>query len=198
MTRQCDKFPRSEDRDGFRFRGGSAALDLTATLQARTKPTPRELLATPRDLDRWIISAGLSSSPPRATERDLGTALALREAIFALAGNLEKSDFPARDRDVLNRIASAPAAAPRLGANGSITFDGPVARLLSSLAREAVQSLGGEVAARIRQCQSPNCTIFFVDGSRSGERRWCSMSACGNKAKVAEFRRRKHASASDV
>jgi predicted RNA-binding Zn ribbon-like protein len=29
-----------------------------------------------------------------------------------------------------------------------------------------------------------------VDTSRSGERRWCSMAGCGNKAKVAEFRQR--------
>ena len=66
------------------------------------------------------------------------------------------------------------------------------ATLLVALAREAVQLLGGREASRIRQCQSPTCTIFFVDNSRKGDRRWCSMSACGNKAKVAEFRRRRN------
>jgi predicted RNA-binding Zn ribbon-like protein len=29
--------------------------------------------------------------------------------------------------------------------------------------------------------------------SRSGHRKWCSMSGCGNKAKVATFRERNRA-----
>jgi predicted RNA-binding Zn ribbon-like protein len=37
--------------------------------------------------------------------------------------------------------------------------------------------------------------VLFVDTSRKGDRRWCSMSACGNKAKVAGFRKRERRSA---
>lgn len=187
-----------EDRDGFRFRGGSAALDLAATLQARLKPSPRELLIAPGDLDRWLVSAGLVPSSAGATEADLATARALREAIFTLAGDLGGADFDADARDVLNRVAAAPAAAPVLDAEGGLALDGSVVGLLSFLAREAVHLFGGEDAAHIRQCQSSTCTIFFIDASRSGDRRWCSMSACGNKAKVAEFRRRKRAFPSDA
>jgi predicted RNA-binding Zn ribbon-like protein len=184
----------TEDRDGFRFRGGSAPIDLAATLQARLSAAPRELLTTPGDLDRWLVSSGLATSLPCATDADLATARALREAVFELAGNLEGEGFDADARDALNRIAAAPAAVPLLSADGKVTLDGPVAGLLSSLARDAVRLLGGEDAAHIRQCQSSSCTIFFVDASRSGDRRWCSMSACGNKAKVAGFRRRRRAS----
>lgn len=187
-----------EDRDGFRFRGGSAAIDLAATLQARLKPAPRELLIAPADLDRWLVSAGLVMSSPGATEADVVTARALREAVFTLAGCLGGPGFDPDARDVLNRIAATPAAAPVLEADGGFALDGSVAGLLSFLAREAVHLFGGEDAAHMRQCQSPTCTIFFIDTSRSGDRRWCSMSACGNKAKVAEFRRRKRAVASDA
>lgn len=187
-----------EDRDGFRFRGGSAALDLAATLQARLNPAPRELLIAPGDLDRWLVSAGLVLSSPGATEADLATARALREAIFTLAGGLGGAGLDADARDVLNRIAAAPAAAPVLRADGGVALDGSVAKLLSFLAREAVHLFGDENAAHVRQCQSATCTVFFVDTSRSGDRRWCSMSACGNKAKVAKFRRRKRASPSDA
>jgi len=35
------------ERDGFRFRGGHPALDLTATLLGRLKQERRELLGTP-------------------------------------------------------------------------------------------------------------------------------------------------------
>ena len=180
-----------EDRDGFRFRGGAVALDLAATLQARLKPSPRELLATPGDLDRWLVSARLATSAPGATAADLAMAHALREAVFTLAGGLGEQPLDPDARDVLNRIAASPAAAAVLGVDGQARWQGSAAGLLASLAREAVQLFGGEDAAHVRQCQSPTCTLFFVDTSRSGDRRWCSMSACGNKAKVAEFRRRK-------
>jgi predicted RNA-binding Zn ribbon-like protein len=188
----------AEERDGFRFRGGSTVLDLAATLQARLKPSPRELLATPQDLDRWLVSAGLVTSPPGASEADLATAHGLREAIFTLASGLGEHSPDPDARAVLNRIAALPAAAAVLHADGQSGWQGSAAGLLASLAREAVHLFGGGTAAHIRQCQSPACTLFFVDTSRSGDRRWCSMSACGNKAKVAEFRRRKHALAPDV
>jgi predicted RNA-binding Zn ribbon-like protein len=180
-----------EDRDGFRFRGGSAAIDLTATLRARRTSTPQELLALPQDLDRWLVAAGIVVSSPGATSDDLRTARALREAIFVLASEVERPSLSANACRVLNRIAKSPAAAPALRADGTVQVKGSVAQLLSTLARDAIRLLGSRDAALIRQCQAPNCTIYFIDTSRSGDRRWCSMSACGNKAKVAEFRRRK-------
>jgi predicted RNA-binding Zn ribbon-like protein len=187
-----DRMPADlpEDRDGFRFRGGSSALDLTATLQARLKPPPRELLATPQDLDRWLVAARLASSVPGAKEADLEIAHTLREAIYALAGTLDKRSLDAKACDALNRIAAAAPAVPVLKPEGRLELQGPVAGLLASLARDAVQLFGGETAQRVRQCQSPSCTIFFVDTSRSGHRRWCSMAACGNNAKVAALRER--------
>src|SRR5579859_3984314 len=75
---------RPEDRDGFRFRGGCNAIDLPATLQARLSASPRELLTTPADLARWLVSAGMARSAPPTTESDVATARALREAIFRL------------------------------------------------------------------------------------------------------------------
>ena len=38
--------------------------------------------------------------------------------------------------------------------------------------------------ARVRQCANPACGWLFLDNSKSGNRRWCSMSACGNRAKA--------------
>jgi predicted RNA-binding Zn ribbon-like protein len=72
---------------------------------------------------------------------------------------------------------------------------GPVRALLTTLAHEAIRLFGGEQANRIRQCESESCALLFLDLSRSSDRRWCSMSGCGNRAKVAEFRRRKRAPA---
>ncbi|NEJ40784.1 CGNR zinc finger domain-containing protein, partial [Rhizobium ruizarguesonis] len=36
-----------------------------------------------------------------------------------------------------------------------------------------------------------DCTLFFLDTTKSHRRRWCSMALCGNRMKVAAFRSRK-------
>jgi predicted RNA-binding Zn ribbon-like protein len=179
-----------EDRDGFRFRGGCNAIDLPATLQARLSPSPRELLNSPGDLARWLVSAGMVGSAPKTTAKDLATARKLREAIYVLAGGRRGTEAEAA-RKTLNHIAAGPSAVPWLQPDGAMRLEGGASVLLVTLAREAVHLFGGEAAKLVRQCQSPTCTLYFVDTSRRGDRRWCSMLACGNKAKVNEFRRRK-------
>lgn len=183
---------QGEERDGFRFRGGHNAIDLPATVQGRLKPKPRELLNTPADLDRWLIAANLSASAPNATDEDLRTAHQLREVIYALASaRLSGETDTSEARAALNRLASGSPAAPVLSGEGTMELVGSAASLLVTLAREAIHLFGGREAVLIRQCASETCTLFFIDTSRSGDRKWCSMSGCGNKAKVAEFRRRK-------
>ncbi|HBR1414127.1 CGNR zinc finger domain-containing protein [Klebsiella pneumoniae] len=43
----------------------------------------------------------------------------------------------------------------------------------------------------VRQCEAHDCILLFHDLSKSHRRRWCSMSTCGNRMKVAAFRSRK-------
>ncbi|MFF0432113.1 CGNR zinc finger domain-containing protein [Streptomyces sp. NPDC004327] len=38
---------------------------------------------------------------------------------------------------------------------------------------------------RIRKCAHDACILHFFDTSRNGTRRWCSMAACGNRAKAS-------------
>ncbi len=191
MLTSQEAYRREDERDGFRFRGGRNAIDLPATLQGRLKPVPRELLNSPEDVSRWLVAAGMVESRPVATRADLETARRLREAIYILANSLHglPGDVAAA-RDTLNMIAGGTPAIPVLRADGTIQLAGTAAHLLSTLAREAVHMFGSEEAGRIRQCQSATCTLYFVDESRKGDRRWCSMSACGNKAKLQNFRDR--------
>ena len=37
---------------------------------------------------------------------------------------------------------------------------------------------------KVRRCANPECGWLFLDDSRAGKRRWCSMLACGNRAKA--------------
>lgn len=43
---------------------------------------------------------------------------------------------------------------------------------------------------RVRKCDNPPCLLHFADTSRKGQRRWCSMAVCGNRAKARRHRDR--------
>ncbi|WP_085690491.1 MULTISPECIES: CGNR zinc finger domain-containing protein [unclassified Pseudomonas] len=47
----------------------------------------------------------------------------------------------------------------------------------------------------VRKCESPDCSLMFFDRTKSHKRRWCSMALCGNRHKVAEFRKRRQGAA---
>jgi len=51
-------------------------------------------------------------------------------------------------------------------------------------ARELIDLLAGPDLLRLRECSDPPCRMLFVDTFRGGQRRWCSMSRCGNRAKA--------------
>ena len=85
------------------------------------------------------------------------------------------------------------AAAPRIDRLDRPTWARPITsgQVLSTLARDAIDLFAGPLAGRIRRCAGVNCTLLFADTSRPGQRRWCSMQRCGNRAKAREFRQRK-------
>jgi predicted RNA-binding Zn ribbon-like protein len=44
--------------------------------------------------------------------------------------------------------------------------------------------------SHVKACEGHPCTLMFVDRTRGRARRWCSMAACGNRAKQAAHRNR--------
>lgn len=74
-----------------------------------------------------------------------------------------------------------------------IAREGGLDWLLAAVARSAAELVSEGTGARLRLCANPHCGLFFYDKSRTHRRRWCSMSVCGNRSKVAAFAR-KHSS----
>ena len=56
--------------------------------------------------------------------------------------------------------------------------------LLAPVLWSAGDLLAGSRLRLVRQCANPQCRWLFVDDSKSGTRRWCSMASCGNRAKA--------------
>ncbi|XEC95969.1 CGNR zinc finger domain-containing protein [Paenibacillus tarimensis] len=50
-----------------------------------------------------------------------------------------------------------------------------------------VETLNKYTPERIRKCEHQSCILHFIDTSKSGKRRWCSMDLCGNRQKAADF-----------
>jgi predicted RNA-binding Zn ribbon-like protein len=94
------------------------------------------------------------------------------------------------DRLMLNAIAAGYAPFLSLSDAGIATTFGSARQLLTGLALEAIALIGGESSSRLRQCEAEICAVQFLDQSRTGDRRWCSMANCGNRAKVRSFRQR--------
>ncbi|MGN9842759.1 CGNR zinc finger domain-containing protein [Nonomuraea sp. H19] len=173
----------------FAFVSGNLGLDLAGTIGHR-RSERIDLLATPADLARWTVAAGLLDAPPVVSGDDLRLAAALREAIYRLASAARAgAPYEAADRDVVNRAAQHPTASVTLTGHG-VERAGDLWAALSSAARAAAELLGGPQAALIRECEATPCTRLYIDASHRRTRRWCDMRGCGNRAKAAAFRAR--------
>lgn len=67
---------------------------------------------------------------------------------------------------------------------------GGAAYLLGALAEAVAQLLVDGQFDLVKQCEHPECILWFYDRTKSHKRRWCSMALCGNRYKAAQFRKR--------
>ncbi|MER7849290.1 CGNR zinc finger domain-containing protein [Kitasatospora sp. NPDC096077] len=183
---------------GFHFDPGALCLELLTTggpgAHARW-----EALHHPSDLTDWLprCRLRLAVGTVRITADQLAAARTLRDALWRLTTNLAHGDpggaCDAEDHAVLNRAAAHPPLVPQIAPDSTMAWEHPAdgAQLVSTLARDAIALLTGPYADRIRECGAHNCQLIFVDTSRPGRRRWCSMERCGNRNKIRALRARR-------
>ena len=149
----------------------------------------------PADLADWL-ERRFDRVEHAATQRELTDAEGLADAIarVAIAHTREVSAM-ADDIDIINLYAAMPDVPPVLSGGRRQAGAGRVrvGQALSAVARDAVDLFGERGAGRIRGCAAEDCGMVFYDGSRSNNRRWCSMQRCGNRAKVRAHRLRSNA-----
>lgn len=181
---------------GFQFIAGSLALDLVNTVGNRLGELD-EYLVQPADFERWTRLARRHSTlgPTRVTARQLAHIRQIREELYRLfrprAGRtptVSQSALRPLNREI-KRLArdwhldhrleqvSWTWASPRSGPDG----------VLAQVVADAARLLTSGAFRFIRQCQGDECGWLFLDRSRQGNRRWCSMVDCGNRAKARRF-----------
>ncbi len=179
------------DGQVFRFDPGSLAFAFSVT--GNPFDSERfEVLREPEDLEHWAADV-LGAIRIRATASSISEAKRLRSAIWnAAEAVIDGEAVRAADRSTLNAFAGSPSLVPRLDPDGTRSWvpGAAASALLSTIARDAIEIATGQLASRIKRCEGVNCAIPFVDTSRPGNRRWCSMDRCGNRAKAAAHRRR--------
>jgi predicted RNA-binding Zn ribbon-like protein len=179
-------------------------LDFANTCYWRGRATPTDDLRAPADLMAWLgrhgglaetaLSAAtraIEAAPDRA-EALLADAVRLREAIYRIFNAVAEGRAVAdADFAVLSAaLEQAPARRRLARANGGYAWEIDAGRLegAPALLAPVLWSAGDLMLQagnrRIRRCANDQCLWLFVDDSKSGTRRWCDMSSCGNRAKA--------------
>ncbi|WP_312630257.1 CGNR zinc finger domain-containing protein [Pseudofrankia sp. BMG5.37] len=66
----------------------------------------------------------------------------------------------------------------------------PTSARLGLIARDALDLVTSPAIERVHECAAEDCRALFLDSSRPGTRRWCSMNICENRAKKENLRGR--------
>ena len=177
-------------------------LDFANTLAYRGS-SPIESLHTFADLLKWCGDArvivpqiihqlrGRSEKHPKRVADIFSEAIGLREVIYRLFHAVASGANPDdADLNLLNESLrdAPPRTTIERGAEG---FGWQVAdskvsafSILAPVLWSAGDLLVGPQLEKLRECSNEKCLWLFLDDSKNGTRRWCSMQSCGNRAKA--------------
>ncbi len=149
--------------------------------------TLQDLLVDTAGLAVWLRSADLPHPSPAPTEAVLATLRTTRDAIEAVARG------GAGERGALNAVLAHGRRVRSVGADGlprtTVELDDETWRTAWTAA-DAYLDLLERSPQRIKSCAHPQCVLWYLDTTRAGTRRWCSMAICGNRAKAERHYRR--------
>jgi predicted RNA-binding Zn ribbon-like protein len=186
--------------------GGHPALDFCNTRAGWGSPRPKEYLTAPHVLALWARENGITgdtaddptddpadgaTAAAPSDEAALARALALREALYACT---QGRGSPADWARVAAEAADARARGRLVGRDGTpahwapLAPQGGAAAALWGIAMAAEDLLTSPLAPFVAACPGTGCGWVFADRRR--KRRWCSMAACGNRAKARRYAER--------
>lgn len=191
--------------------GGNTALDFVNTASEWAGDgDPLDRLGGPEGFGKWAKVAGLLSetdlarlkkelrNDPAAANAAFEKAVDLRAALWRIFSAVARDDAVSdEDLEMLDRCKLSAARNSRIVCEGGefrrrCKSEAPAMERALRLIVEAAEDLllNGRLD-RLHTCGGENCEWMFVDLSKNGRRRWCSMATCGNDAKVKKFRKRK-------
>ena len=158
---------------------------------------PADLPPSAEMVRMFLLEHGLLEANVSFSEEELRKALALHGALHARVRANAGAVVSAADIAVVDGVAQDAGLHPHFG------HDGPrlepsetgVAGALGRLVAIAFHTdLDGSWSS-LKECAGEDCAAVFFDRSKNHSGRWCSMSSCGNRAKVRAWRERQRAEA---
>lgn len=206
----------SETTSDWSFNAGKLALNFANTADWHSSDAPEELLLSYNHMTRWATHAGLltdsaarklrsaAAREPQAAKAALDRSISLRELCFRIFSAIAREQDPSvQDLAQLNQAlaeTSENARVVHMGDGFQWKWDGDRGTLdwmLGPIARAAADLLTSGELHRIGLCADDRgCGYLFYDTSRNHSRKWCSMDACGNRAKAKRHYQRQSGSLS--
>jgi predicted RNA-binding Zn ribbon-like protein len=186
----------------LRFVGGCLALDFVNIVPAHAELSWDQLIAFLESAHIITAERGgellaLNRSDRQSAESLLCKAQQLASALrMAFEALLHRKRITSEWVEPVNEILRVTEGHDELVSGGRdwkiefVAREGGLEWLLAAVARSAAEMIAEGPHARLRLCANPRCGLFFYDTSRTRRRRWCSMTVCGNRSKVAAFARR--------
>ncbi|WP_393083086.1 CGNR zinc finger domain-containing protein [Streptomyces sp. LN704] len=166
--------------------GEPLALDLLNT-RWNSEGVPQDLLTDTGGLAVWLAANGFGLP---ADETVLRHTLQARDALRAavdghLRGKADGTSSTGAERvDAVLAHGRIRVTLSPEGPGERAEFEDPAWEPGWLAARNYLELLGAS-PDRIRHCAHETCVLHFLDTSRNGTRRWCSMAGCGNRAKAS-------------
>lgn len=144
----------------------------------------------------WLGSRRLIDADDHVRDQDLAWALRVRDALVAKVRENRGDPRDAEANERLNRAAEETGLRVRFGCADDEAIDVEADGVRGAIGRILGIAFLAELDGRwerFRVCHDPGCTSVFFDRSKNKSGKWCSMTSCGNRAKVRAFRARRAA-----
>ena len=187
----------------FIFVGEHSALDFANTF-VMTNGQETDYLRTWPDMVGWFSLTGLSVDPGLKLSAAYG-AKALESVVeFRQAWKAELARIISGDKvsdEFIERLNCllVDTFQEKLDLEGKNSFRlvRSISQLhgkklaLAILGRQIVVFLAESNLSYLHQCaNTTSCRLYFYDTTKNHRRQWCSLATCGNRHKVAQFRKR--------
>jgi predicted RNA-binding Zn ribbon-like protein len=166
--------------------GNELCLDFVNTVNTRPLPT-RDWFDSPAGARTWAAAVGFDLDSTTVTPEVLADIKEFRERLHRVFRALVDGVPPAEEvawlRERYARAVSNGSLEPGGQAFAmSWQHSGPLEVLAHRIAESAFVLLTRGPLDRLGAC--PSCGWLFVDTSKNGRRRWCSMATCGARDKA--------------
>jgi predicted RNA-binding Zn ribbon-like protein len=189
----------------FAYIGGDPVVDFHNTISWPPRRVSNERLRRPVDLVRWaaereVVSEHEARKLRAYTARkvarsraELAVAVRLRRVLHDMfLDHIEGRQTADEQLRNLNQHLKKVRAAQTIEWNEeelrwSLPSGKSTMVIIDRLLLSAADLLTSRDLSRLRRCANPNCGWLFLDTTRNGLRKWCSMTECGGRAKAKRY-----------